>query len=61
MNNFSIENCENNSYLSISTILNSLDAAVYVADLETYEMIFMNKFAIENWGEPNGTPCYSIM
>lgn len=61
MNNFSRQYTPDNSYLSISTILNSLDAAVYVADMQTHEMIFMNRFAIENWGEPNGAPCYSIM
>lgn len=61
MNGFLNNNSIENAYLSVSTILNSLDAAVYVADLETYEMIFMNKYAIENWGEHNGAPCYTIL
>ncbi len=61
MNNFLNNNSIESAYLSVSTILNSLDAAVYVADLETYEMIFMNKYAVENWGEHHGAPCYSIL
>ena len=61
MNNFSKNTPDAVSLSSIQTILNSLDAAVYVADLKTHEMIFMNNFAIKNWGEPNGAPCYSIM
>lgn len=61
MNNFSKDDTFNNAYLSISTILNSLDAAVYVADLQTHEMIFMNQSAIEHCGENNGAPCYTIL
>lgn len=62
MNNFSQDCCsDSTTLLSITTILNSLDAAVYVADLDTHEMIFMNKFAMENWGENTGAPCYSIL
>jgi len=61
MNNFSKKTPTEASLSSIQTILNSLDAAVYVADLKTHEMIFMNNFAIKNWGEPNGAPCYAIM
>lgn len=61
LNNFSSETSVHNSYLSVSTILNSLDAIVYVADIETHEMIFMNKLAIENFGNHKGAPCYSIL
>ena len=61
LNNFSSETSFHNSYLSISTILNSLDAVVYVADIETHEMLFMNKLAIETFGEHDGAPCYSIL
>ena len=61
INNFSKEQSTDTSYLSIQTILNSLDAAVYVADMQTHEMIFMNQFAIDNWGEADGSPCYSFM
>jgi diguanylate cyclase (GGDEF)-like protein len=61
MKNFSKKTPHAATLSSIQTILNSLDAAVYVADLKTHEMIFMNNFAIKNWGEPQGAPCYAIM
>ncbi len=35
---------KHNSYLAISTILNSLDALVYVSDLQTYELIYLNDY-----------------
>ncbi len=32
------------------TVLDSIDATVYVADMETYEILFMNKHMIESFG-----------
>ena len=45
----------------ISTILDGLDALVYVADMQTYELIFFNKYGIKEWGKPNGEPCYKVL
>ncbi len=41
------------------TVLNSLDATIYVADMETYEILFLNKYMIESFGEDmTGKVCW---
>lgn len=47
--------------LCFSTILDSLDAAVYVADLETYELLFMNAYARERIGEGRSGKCWQVL
>lgn len=42
-------------------ILDSLDALVYVADMETYELLFMNKYGRDIWGEPAGRRCWQVL
>ena len=38
------------SHDRFTTVTNSLDAIVYVADLETYELLFMNQYGMDIWG-----------
>lgn len=49
------------SYRSIATILDSLDAMVYVADMDTYELIFCNKYGRDIWGETQGKICWQVL
>lgn len=49
------------SYRSIATILDSLDALVYVADMETYELLFCNKYGRDIWGEVQGKTCWQVL
>jgi len=49
------------AYLSISTILDSLDALVYVADMETYELIFANEYGRNIWGNMQGKTCWKVL
>jgi len=43
------------------TVLNSIDATIYVADMETYEIIFMNKNIIESFGgDMTGKICWEV-
>ena len=43
------------------TVLNSIDADVYVADMETYEIVFMNEHMIENFGADYvGEICWKV-
>jgi len=42
-------------------IFDSMDEVVYVSDPNTYEMLFMNRVARENWGDRFGEPCYRIL
>lgn len=49
------------SYRSIATILDSLDALVYVADMDTCELIFCNAYGRNIWGETQGKTCWKVL
>jgi len=49
------------SYQCIATILDSLDALVYVADMNTYELLFCNKYGRDIWGEIQGKTCWQML
>ncbi|MCW8935400.1 MAG: GGDEF domain-containing protein [Gammaproteobacteria bacterium] len=49
------------SFRSISTILDSIDALVYVADMDTYELIFSNEYARNIWGNTQGRTCWKVL
>ena len=41
------------------TVLDSIEASIYVADLDTYEVLFMNKHMIERFGKDmTGSTCW---
>jgi len=43
------------------TVLDSIDATIYVADMETYEILFMNKYMIESFGSDlTGEICWNV-
>ncbi|MDH3315937.1 MAG: diguanylate cyclase [Gammaproteobacteria bacterium] len=46
------------SHERLLTVLDSLDAVVYVADMETYELLFVNKFVVDVFGDIVGQPCW---
>jgi len=46
---------------NMTTILNVIDALVYVSDMNTHEMIFMNQYGIDRWGSPNEKLCWQIL
>ena len=43
------------------TTMNAIDAVVYVADMDTYELLFMNKYAMNIMGDVIGEKCYSSL
>ena len=43
------------------TVMNSLDALVYVADMKTYEVLFVNKYGIDVWGDITGKICWQAL
>jgi diguanylate cyclase (GGDEF)-like protein len=48
-------------YSSFSTILDSVDAHVYVADMETYEILFMNRHMRMSFGgDLTARKCYEV-
>jgi PAS domain S-box-containing protein len=44
-----------------SMVLNSLDAVVYVADMETYEILFLNRHAKDLFGDVTGKTCWQTL
>ena len=53
--------CAEESYRSIATILDSLDALVYVADMQTYELLFVNEYGKTIWGDIQGKICWKAL
>lgn len=45
----------------LETVLNSLDALVYVSDMQTAELLFVNQYGRNAWGEPKGRKCYQYL
>lgn len=45
----------------LATVLDSLDALVYVADMESHELLFLNKFAREAFGNVTGKLCWQAL
>lgn len=49
------------SHERLLTVLNGLDAIVYVADMNTYELLFVNNFVKEHFGGVVGQLCWKAM
>ena len=45
----------------MNTILDSLDALVYVADMDTHELLFLNEYGRSKWGAPAGRRCWEVL
>lgn len=52
---------DEHSYNTIATVLDSLDALVYVADMDTYELLYINKYGRDSWGEIQGEICWKSL
>jgi diguanylate cyclase (GGDEF)-like protein len=46
---------------SIATILDSIDALVYVSDMDTHELLFINKYGRNTWGDIQGKICWQSL
>ncbi|TBW09457.1 diguanylate cyclase [Azotobacter chroococcum subsp. isscasi] len=42
-------------------ILDSLDAIVYVADMHSYELLFLNSYGRQHYGDPAGMKCWQLL
>ena len=49
------------SHQRLTTILNAIDAQVYLADMDTHELLFMNQTLLEAFGPAEGRPCYRVL
>ena len=49
------------SHNTFLTVLDSIDATIYVADMETHEILFMNRYMIESFGRDlTGKTCWEV-
>jgi signal transduction histidine kinase/ActR/RegA family two-component response regulator len=49
------------SHERFRTVLDSLDSLVYVADMDTYELLYINKYGREKWGKISGRICWQSL
>lgn len=49
------------SHRRFTAILNSLDAAVYVADMQTHELLFVNEYIKRQLGDVTGQKCWQVL
>ena len=45
----------------LATVLDSLDALIYVADMQTYEVLFVNAYGKSTWGDIQGKACWKVL
>jgi len=50
-----------NAHERLTAVMDSLDALVYVADMETHELLFVNKFGRDIWGDVTGKNCWKTL
>ena len=50
-----------NSNERFRTVLDSLDALVYVSDMDTHEILFTNKYGRDIWGDIIGKTCWKTL
>jgi diguanylate cyclase (GGDEF)-like protein len=49
------------AYRSITMVLDSLDALVYVSDMDTNEILYINRYGREIWGDAKGKTCWKVL
>ncbi|TWI74207.1 PAS domain S-box-containing protein [Desulfobotulus alkaliphilus] len=43
------------------TVLDAMDALIYIADMESYELLFLNAFGRRAFGEVDGRRCWEVL
>jgi signal transduction histidine kinase/CHASE1-domain containing sensor protein/ActR/RegA family two-component response regulator len=56
-----VEDALQEAHKRLLAILDGIDALVYVADMETYELLFVNKYGRDIWGDIQGDLCWKVM
>ncbi len=49
------------SHQRMLTILDSLEAIIYVADMKTHEVLFINRYSQTMWGDIRGKKCWKAL
>jgi len=55
------ENRIQSSFEQFQAVTDSLDALVYVADMDTFELLFLNKYGREIFGAGVGKKCWAVL
>lgn len=45
----------------LRAVLDNLDALVYVSDLETHDLLYMNAYGRKIWGSIDGRKCWEVL
>ena len=56
-----VEDAFDVSYECLISVLDSLDSLVYVADFNSYELLFINKYGRDIWGDTQGQKCWQVI
>jgi PAS domain S-box-containing protein len=49
------------SFERFKTVLDSIDGLIYVADMDSYELLFVNKYGRDIWGDIAGKTCWKFL
>ena len=49
------------SYDRLKRVMNSIDALIYIADMKTYEVLFINEYMRKIWGNIEGQLCWKAI
>jgi len=49
------------SYIMFVTVLDSIEAIIYVADMKTYEILYINKYTRNHFGDLEGKVCWQSL
>ena len=55
------ENALKESHERFAAVMNSIDAVIYVADMETYKILFVNQFSRGIFGDAEGKICWQTI
>lgn len=58
---FRAEQERRSDYERFKMVLDSFDSLIYVADMDTYELLFVNKFGRDIWGDIAGQICWQAL
>ena len=49
------------SHKQFQSVMDSLDSLIYVADMKTYEILMLNRYGRERWGDIIGRTCWQTL
>jgi len=49
------------SYQCLTAVLDGLDALVYVSDMDTFRLLYINKYGRDTWGDVQGETCWKAL